>query len=69
MDIFTHQSVETQNLCISLLFTCPAHKDLSSCPLFKIKKEPFPNRIAWLKLRSQTELRDLLNYHSECYKS
>ncbi len=68
MNIFSHKNIESQSRCVSLLFACPAHKSLSSCPLCKIREQSFADRIVWLKQLIPSKMEQILNHHLECYK-
>ena len=55
---------------MSLLFSCPAHKKLSNCPLSKIREQhDIASRILWLKQLDSPKLRQLLHHHLECFKT
>lgn len=67
MNIFSHHNIEAQSRCISLLFACPAHKRLPSCPFYKIREQCFADRIAWLKKMMPSKMEKLLHHHLKCY--
>ena len=54
-------------LLMGLAVACPVGQDNpADCPLHEVRDLPLIQRVAWVKARTQDEVKNILSYHRTC---
>lgn len=48
------------------ILRCPVGENPEDCPLYAVRQWPLEKRVAWLESKSDDDVLELYNYHTNC---